>query len=78
MPTLADLLMPPDERPKEFPLGHRDYDPEKLGFRTDLPREQWKYTVKTAETGNGNGGHTYGTGLAEDEKAALLEYLKTL
>lgn len=78
VPTLADLLTPPDERPKEFPLGHRDYDPEKLGFRTDLPREQWKYTVKTAETGNGNGGHTYGTDLSGDEKKALLEYLKTL
>lgn len=78
VPTLADLLTPPDERPKEFPLGHRDYDPEKLGFRTDLPREQWKYTVKTAETGNGNGGHTYGTDLSGDEKRALLEYLKTL
>jgi hypothetical protein len=27
--------------------------------------------------GNGNGGHDYGTGLPDDEKRALIEYLKT-
>jgi hypothetical protein len=28
--------------------------------------------------GNGNGGHTYGTDLSAGDKAALIEYLKTL
>jgi len=78
VPTLADLLEKPEDRPQEFPLGHRDYDPNRLGFRTDLPRDEWKYTVRTAEPGNGNGGHEYGTSLSAGEKKALLEYLKTL
>jgi hypothetical protein len=39
VPTLADLLKPPAERPKTFPLGHRDYDPAKVGFVTDLPAD---------------------------------------
>lgn len=32
----------------------------------------------TTLRGNGNGGHDYGTGLPEPQKAALVEYLKTL
>ncbi len=78
VPTLADLLKPPAERPKTFPLGHRDYDPAKVGFVTDLPADKVKYTVDTTKTGNGNGGHLFGTDLPDDQKAALLEYLKTL
>ncbi len=78
VPTLADLLKPPAERPKTFPLGHRDYDPAKVGFVTDLPAGKVKYTADTTKTGNGNGGHLFGTDLPDDQKAALLEYLKTL
>ena len=32
VPTLYHLLLPPDQRPKTFALGARDYDPVKLGF----------------------------------------------
>jgi hypothetical protein len=78
VPTLYDLLLPPDRRPATFPIGHRDYDPAKVGFVTDPNQVVVKYTVDTAEPGNGNGGHTYGTELSEDERLALLEYLKTL
>lgn len=78
VPTLADLLTPPEDRPKSFPIGQRDYDPVKVGFETDLPADRVKYTVDTTQTGNGNGGHVYGTALPEGEKQALLEYLKTL
>jgi mono/diheme cytochrome c family protein len=78
VPTLHDLLKAPADRPKTFPIGHRDYDPVKVGFATDLPANKVKYTVDTTKTGNGNGGHLFGTTLPEDEKTALLEYLKTL
>lgn len=47
------------------------------GYADEWPRPGvWKYYV--AERGNGNRGHEYGTGLPEEEKEALLEYLKTL
>ena len=36
----------------------------------------WLYD--TSQKGNGNGGHLYGTELPADEKAALVEYLKTV
>ena len=35
VPTVYDLLSPLDERPKQFYLGNREYDPVKLGYKTD-------------------------------------------
>ena len=35
VPTMYDLLLPVAERPKTFYLGSREYDPEKMGYRTD-------------------------------------------
>ena len=35
VPTLYDLLLPPEQRPKTFALGGREYDPVKLGFAVD-------------------------------------------
>jgi mono/diheme cytochrome c family protein len=41
-----------------------------------MPNDQgWRYD--TAERGNGNRGHRYGTELTDAQKAALVEYLKT-
>jgi mono/diheme cytochrome c family protein len=39
------------------------------------PEKGWRYD--TAERGNGNMGHDYGTALSDDEKKALVAYLKT-
>jgi hypothetical protein len=36
----------------------------------------WRYD--SAQGGNGNGGHLYGTSLGADEKTALVEFLKQL
>ena len=35
VPTLYHLLLPPEERPKKFWVGHRNYDPKRLGYRTE-------------------------------------------
>jgi mono/diheme cytochrome c family protein len=32
----------------------------------------------TTQPGRGNGGHTFGDELSEEERAAVIEYLKTL
>jgi hypothetical protein len=76
VPTLDDLLLPPDQRPKKFALGARQYDPVKLGF-ADAACDQPDCEVDTTRVGDGNGGHTYGTDLSEADRKALLEYLKT-
>ncbi len=77
VPTLYDLLLPPEQRPKKFALGGREYDPVKLGFAVTTACSQQDCLVDTTQTGNGNGGHLWGTDLSEPDRMALLEYLKT-
>jgi len=79
VPTVRDLLAPPEERPAVFYRGYDVLDRENLGFISQGPearREGWRYD--TEEKGNGNRGHLYGTDLDPTDKEALLEYLKTL
>ena len=59
VPTLHDLLLPPKDRPKTFPLGHRDYDPAKVGYTTTADGPRFRFD--TSKVGNSNAGHEYGT-----------------
>jgi hypothetical protein len=77
VPTLYHLLLPPERRPKTFALGERKYDPVRLGFAVDTACGQQDCVVDTTRTGDGNGGHLWGTDLTEPDRMALLEYLKT-
>jgi hypothetical protein len=81
VPTLYDLLHP-EQRPAKFTVGTREYDPEKVGYRTDAAASAANaWIFDTAMPGNSNIGHSgekFGTTLSEDQKSALLEYLKTL
>jgi hypothetical protein len=77
VPTLYHLLLPPEQRPKTFALGKREYDPVKLGFAVETECDQPDCAVDTTRTGDGNGGHLWGTDLVEPDRMALLEYLKT-
>ncbi len=88
VPTIYDLLKPAAERPKVFRVQSRDYDPIKLGYKSDIPREELdkkgrcrvedETCFDTAIAGNSNAGHEYGVELPEGDKRALLEYLKVL
>jgi hypothetical protein len=79
VPTLYDLLLPPDQRPKAFALGAREYDPAKLGFvvATNCAPKDCLVDTTLTDYGNGNGGHIWGTDLTPSDRTALLEYLKT-
>jgi hypothetical protein len=77
VPTVYDLLLPPERRPKTFALGARQYDPVKLGFVVETSCSQQDCLVDTTRTGDGNGGHLWGTDLSDADRTALLEYLKT-
>lgn len=84
VPTLHDLLLPPDQRPKRFFVGSREFDPEKVGFVTAPgPTNGFEFRVVddggTPIEGNSNLGHDYGNaGLGEADRRALIEYLKSL
>jgi mono/diheme cytochrome c family protein len=84
VPTLYDLLLPPDQRPQVFAVGTREFDPEKVGYVTDRTSDN-SFTFRTRDDagamipGNSNTGHNYGnTSLTEEQRWALVEYLKAV
>ena len=82
VPTLWDLLSPSAERPASYWRGNDRYNPQKLGFVDHVAEENGRrfFRYDTSVAGNGNGGHEgerYGTELSDDQKWALIEYLKT-
>jgi mono/diheme cytochrome c family protein len=78
VPTVWDLLSPPGRRPREFFRGYDVVDFERLGFvATGGEAAAYGFRFDTGIRGNGNGGHVYGTDLGEDDKQALIEFLKT-
>ena len=78
VPTLRDLLEPPERRPKTFYRGYDVFDQRNVGFISTVPSEGGhQFTAfDTSRPGNSNGGHLYGTTLSDAEKSALVEYLK--
>ncbi len=81
VPTLAELLTPPAQRVRVFAVGS-NYDPVNVGLAaTQQQFGSYLYRATGCDdvkSGNSNCGHDYGTRLSASEKAALLEYLKTL
>jgi len=78
--NMWDLLTAPESRPTKFSLGSREYDSEKLGYVTSpnptSPAPAWEFD--TTKPSNSNAGHVYGTRLPDDDKWALIEFLKAL
>jgi mono/diheme cytochrome c family protein len=90
VPTVYHVLNS-KTRPKvytrSFRTGTEDYDPEKLGWKIQvlerradpsLPPYLRRKIYDTTLTGRDNGGHTFGDDLSEEERWAVIEYLKTL
>jgi mono/diheme cytochrome c family protein len=81
VPTLRDLLNPPNERPAAYVRGIDIVDGKNGGFiapRCDPAKPPPQgFCYNTRLPGNGNGGHVYGTALPAAEKEDLLAYLLT-
>jgi len=88
VPTLYDLLLPAageagciegqECRPDVFYVGNTEFDPVKVGYVYTEAGGLTRIDTGLRESGNGNGGHNYGLTLSGADKAALLEYLKSL
>ena len=92
VPTLYELLLPSSQRPRAFTVrGDMSFDPVRLGIQTNrlagpCPTTRSIYepcldTEDPKELGNSRAGHegeAYGTNLNEEDRRALLEYLKVL
>jgi mono/diheme cytochrome c family protein len=93
VPTLHALL-DSSTRPRRFTrppsTDFERYDTAHVGWKfTEVSAEelasttrrspfQAKFIVDTGRFGMGNGGHTFGDDLSEEERMDLIEYLKTL
>jgi mono/diheme cytochrome c family protein len=80
VPTLAELLKPSAQRASKFSLGSK-YDIENVGLVVTQDASVPTRSVTDCSdlnSGNSRCGHEFGTSLSEQDKKALLEYLKTL
>ena len=88
VPNLYQLLLPADQRVKEFTVGRREFDPVNVGFKLDSFSGGFQFRTHDEKgqpiPGNSNAGHEYGTGrdglpaLTDDQRRQLVEYLKSL
>ena len=75
--TVYELLSPVEERRAVFWTGGRQLDSARLGFVSDDAPGRFRFD--TSLPGNGRGGHLYpAQGLSDDDRQAIIEYLKTL
>ena len=91
MPTVYHVLNS-KARPAVFTRSYRTdldaYDSKKLGWKfQELPEApdphglspvEFRKVYDTRKFGRTNGGHTYGDKLTDEERFAVIEYLKTL
>jgi hypothetical protein len=85
VPNLYEMLIPAGERTKKFYLGG-DFDPVKVGL--DTTATSGTFLMDTTLVGNSNAGHSFQDGprgdgivgplLTDDQRWALVEYLKSI
>ena len=85
VPNLYEMLIPAAERTKKFWLGG-DFDPVKVGL--DASAKSGTFLMDTALKGNSSAGHSFQNGprgngtigplLTDDQRWALIEYLKSI
>jgi len=81
VPNLWALLQKPADRPKKFMLGSKEFDPKNVGLDTTTSPFNFTYLATPCDMindGNSNCGHYWGTNLSDDDKWALIEYMKQL
>ena len=79
VPNLWELMKRAKDRKSSFMVGSRIFDPKNVGYAVDeLPFKTGAFMADPANAnGNGNGGHEFGASLTDDERWAIIEYMKT-
>jgi len=85
VPNLYEMLLPASERSKRFCIGS-EFDPIKVGLDTTCG--PGTFAMDTSLLGNSNAGHSFQDGqrgngvvgppLTDDQRWALVEYLKSI
>ena len=79
--NIWDLLTPPETRPRQFHArlaGIRHREARLRRRRRTRSRRRRRGNSTRASRRNSNTGHVYGTKLPDDDKWALIEFLKAL
>jgi hypothetical protein len=87
VPNLYEMLIPAAERTKKFYIG-REFDPVKVGLDTNANAGAGAFQMDTTLLGNSNAGHSFQQGprgngtigplLTDEQRWALVEYLKSI
>lgn len=77
VPNLWNMLQRPENRSRTFCVGNRILDLQRVGYDPDNHTPPC-FLFDTSYAGNSNIGHTYGVDLPDDDKWALIEFLKSL
>jgi hypothetical protein len=87
VPNLYEMLIPAAERTKQFYIG-REFDPVKVGLDTNANAGAGAFQMDTTLLGNSNAGHSFQQGprgngtigplLTDEQRWALVEYLKSI
>lgn len=82
VPSVYELLLPPNQRSTVFLVGSREINADKLGYRStklELSKAQQRtlFLFDTRLPGNANSGHVYpAKPYSEADRMAVIEYLK--
>lgn len=74
VPNLDELLKKPEKRVQRFRVGSLEFDPIKVGFRSDVG----DFELDATQPGNRNIGHDYDVEFTPDQRLELIEYMKSL
>jgi len=90
VPSLYQMLLPADRRDKTFYVGSREFDPKNVGYSTAKLKGGFEFRTDQPDDphpGNSNAGHEFrntpgkgviGPELSDEDRWAIIEYLKTL
>lgn len=90
VPNLYQMLLPANQRDKIFYVGNREFDPKNVGFSTAKFENGFEFHTdqpNDPHPGNSNAGHEFrkspgkgviGPELSDDERWAIIEYLKSM
>jgi mono/diheme cytochrome c family protein len=90
VPNLYQLLSPVEQRDKTFYVASREFDPKNVGYSTEKINGAFEFRTdqpNDPHPGNSNAGHQFRNGggkgvigreLTDEERWAIIEYLKTL
>jgi hypothetical protein len=76
--SLWELMLSEEDRKTKFYVGSPKFDPVDVGLDTNVSSGFVFNTTLPGNHNTGHSGHLYGTDLPDDQKRAIVEYMKTL